>query len=98
MKLDSVHMERFGTRTGLQLDPLSDKLNVVFGGQGSGKKTVFQFISWMLFGGHDDLGPRPAALVARRAGVLRHRRGTPHRRRAAGPRLVAPDLLRPGLG
>ena len=95
MKLDSVHMERFGTRTGLQLDPLSDKLNVVFGGQGSGKKTVFQFISWMLFGGHDDLGPRPSLNGHRTAGALEVIDGQHRRRRVIRSHDVGqPDQVR----
>ncbi|MCA9147987.1 MAG: DUF4332 domain-containing protein, partial [Planctomycetales bacterium] len=58
MKLASLEIERFGARSNLQLDQLSDRLNVVYGPNGSGKTTIIHFIRWVLFGSQDDSGRR----------------------------------------
>jgi uncharacterized protein YhaN len=58
VKLTSLHIERFGTRSHLQLEGLSDQLNVVYGPNGSGKTTIINFVRWMLYGSHDDSSRR----------------------------------------
>ena len=58
MKLSSLQIERFGARSNLQLDSLSDQLNVVHGPNGSGKTTIINFIRWILYGGRDDASRR----------------------------------------
>ncbi len=53
MKLKTLHLERFGARSNLELDHLSEHLNVICGPNGSGKSTLIQFIRWILFGARD---------------------------------------------
>ncbi len=56
MRIDKVAIDRFGRRTHVVLDGLSDQLNVIFGPNGSGKSTIVQFIKWALFGNADEVG------------------------------------------
>lgn len=58
MKLSSLQIERFGARSNLQLDHLSDHLNVVYGPNGSGKTTIINFVRWVLFGAQDETSRR----------------------------------------
>ncbi len=58
MKLTSLHLERFGARSNLQLDQLSEYVNVIYGPNGSGKTTLIHFIRWILFGAHDPASRR----------------------------------------
>ena len=67
MKLTTLHLERFGARSNLRLDQLSDQLNVIYGPNGSGKSTLIHFIRWVLFGGQDPASDRYVAGDHRRA-------------------------------
>jgi energy-coupling factor transporter ATP-binding protein EcfA2 len=58
VKLTSLHIDRFGARSNLRLDGLSDQLNVVYGPNGSGKSTIINFLRWMLYGVLDDASRR----------------------------------------
>jgi len=58
VKLSSLHIERFGARSNLQLENLSERLNLVYGPNGSGKTTIINFIRWMLYGGQDEVSRR----------------------------------------
>jgi energy-coupling factor transporter ATP-binding protein EcfA2 len=81
VKLSSLQIERFGARSNLQLEHLSDHLNVVYGPNGSGKTTIIHFIRWVLFGGQDELSrryltsgqPRVGGLLRVVDGHQRHR-------------------------
>ncbi len=50
MKLANLHIDRFGARSNLDLEGLSEGLNIVYGPNGSGKTTIIDFIRWMLYG------------------------------------------------
>ncbi len=58
MKLSALQIERFGARSNLQLDNLADRLNVIYGPNGSGKTTIINFIRWVMFGGSDETSRR----------------------------------------
>lgn len=58
MKLSSLHIDRFGARSDLDLADFTDQLNVVYGPNGSGKTTIIQFIRWMMFGDRDEMSRR----------------------------------------
>ena len=91
MKLTTLHLERFGARSNLKLDQLSEQLNVIFGPNGSGKTTLIHFIRWVLYGDQDPASRRYVAGDSLRAGgaltlrdgqqqlrvVSRHDDGTP---------------------
>ncbi len=82
MKLTSLHIERFGTRSNLLLEGLSDRLNVVYGPNGSGKTTIINFIQWMLYGSSDDASrPFLPSAESRLGGMLRIIDGQQQRRR-----------------
>ena len=72
MKLAFLNLERFGARSNLQLDDLSQQLNVVYGPNGSGKTTIINFIRWVLYGS-DAPACRPylSTSDARSSGSLR---------------------------
>ena len=55
MKLAGLQIDRFGARSGLDLSNISERLNLVYGPNGSGKTTVIQFIRWMMYGQCDEL-------------------------------------------
>ena len=63
MKLAGLQIDRFGARTGLNLNEIADQLNVVYGPNGSGKTTVIQFIRWMIYGQCDEIS-RPYLATA----------------------------------
>ncbi|MCP4190942.1 MAG: DUF4332 domain-containing protein [Planctomycetaceae bacterium] len=58
MKLAFLNIERFGARSNLQLDDLSQQLNVVYGPNGAGKTTIINFVRWVLYGNHDETSRR----------------------------------------
>ena len=53
VKLAKLHIDRFGARSELKLDELSDQLNIVYGPNGSGKSTIISFLRWILYGQED---------------------------------------------
>lgn len=53
MKVKSVLLERFGSRTNLRLEALSDQLNIICGPPASGKTTIHEFIRWIFYGDTD---------------------------------------------
>lgn len=58
MKLAGLHIDRFGSREGLDLSDIANQLNVVYGPNGAGKTTVIQFIRWMIYGDRDEISRR----------------------------------------
>jgi uncharacterized protein YhaN/predicted flap endonuclease-1-like 5' DNA nuclease len=81
VKLTALQIERFGTRSNLQLDGLSPRLNVIYGPAGSGKTTIVHFIRWMLYGSHDEATRRYLlASDSRLGGTLRLVDGHQHPR------------------
>ena len=53
MRIDTISLDRFGRRSRLAIDGLSDQLNVIFAPNGGGKSTLIQFLRWALFGNAD---------------------------------------------
>lgn len=58
MKLAGLNIDRFGARSQFNLSDIAEKLNVIYGPNGSGKTTTIQFIRWMLFGQPDEMSRR----------------------------------------
>ena len=50
MFLHSLRADRFGRHRNLEIDHLSDGLQVVYGPAGAGKRTLLRFLRAMLFG------------------------------------------------
>lgn len=50
MHIEKLRMDRFGACANLQLDSLTDGMNVFFGPEGTGKKTLVYFLRAMLYG------------------------------------------------
>ena len=50
MKIKEMAIDRYGAWSKLRLSDLDDRLNVVYGGNGSGKTTVVRFLQAMLYG------------------------------------------------
>ena len=72
MKLAFLNIERFGARSNLQLDDLSQQLNVVYSPNGSGKTTIINFVRWVLYGNDDEVSRRyRAPSTTQAAGSLR---------------------------
>ncbi len=68
MKLAFLNIERFGARSQVQLEELSQQLNVVYGPNGSGKTTIIDFIRWVLYGREDTVSRRYLASATESAG------------------------------
>lgn len=83
VKLSTLHIDRFGARSNLHLENLSERLNVIYGPNGSGKTTMIQFLRWTLFGNPDGQSARYLAAGAGPA------EGTIHVQREHQPQVIS---------